>query len=246
MASQNTISTEPVTRQFSTGSPLGSISTDLAITKSATIQSSGKMGSLVIVLLIVLLGIAVVFIALEVYRLRVQSRCLLQSHNMQVLEQIVSELPKDINESVDRRLKDHENRTFNAMEQQMEQYHQHQIAVHAAHAMVSSIPSVATSNVNMPLPTHLPVDGSYESSAVMDPALVIETLTMPRVNEQPKVRRPSVVIQDVSDEQKGIDESENLPEMQDPSHGTDDECPSETVEMESDFDLDDQRDEDGE
>lgn len=257
---QTVIPLEPVTQRFPPGSPLESISTDLAVTKAATCQSGGKAGSIIILFLVVLLGIAVIFIALEVYRLRVQSRCLLQSHNMQVLEQIVNELPKDINESVNKQLQNHEEHAFNVMEQQLSQYHQHQMAIQAAHARARPPTPADSVQVSVPplressVPVQSPVKSSHQSDVMADPAFLIETLTLPFVNPQMN-ERPGIVIQEVSDEQEDINRDEELSQedvdvgesprvksviVVPPTYdqGREDESRSETPEIESDLEVD--------
>lgn len=264
-APQNVIPLEPVTQRFPPGSPMESISTDLAVAKAATSQSGGKAGSIIILFLVVLLGIAVIFIALEVYRLRVQSRCLLQSHNMQVLDQIVNELPTDINESVNKQLQTHEERTFNVMEQQLAHYHQNQMALQAAHARGRPRSSEPVDSVQMSVPpressvpVQSPVKPSHQPDVAVAPAFLIETLTLPfmnaRVNEQLN-ERPGIVIQEVSDEQSDVHANEQIPQedtsgdysprvksvvVVPSTHNPDaeDRSRSETPEIESDLEVD--------
>lgn len=202
---------EPVTQRFPPASPWESISTELAVTKDATRQSGGKAGAILILLLVVLLGIAVIFIALEVYRLRVQSRCLLQSHNMQVLDQIVNELPRDINESVNKQLHNHKEHAFNVMEQQLAQYHHQQTTMQPTPAMVSPIFCTPAEIVQVPesprdagVPVRSPVKGGYQPLLATAPVSLLETLPFEtaQMNE-----RPGIVIEEVGDEEVGDEEA---------------------------------------
>lgn len=87
-------------------SPVGSINTDVtALTMKA--EPGRSPVSAVLWFCIIMLGVALIFISIELYRLRLQTKCLIESHSMQVVEEIVKGLPKDIHEVVDNKLKKH-------------------------------------------------------------------------------------------------------------------------------------------
>lgn len=73
-------------------------------TRSAVSQpgSSNVITSVLIFGLVGILSVVVVFIALEVYRLRVQTRCIQEQQDMKLLDHLVEELPQQLNEEVKR------------------------------------------------------------------------------------------------------------------------------------------------
>lgn len=99
-------------------SPACSSVVDLA-SKTATATKSSGMSTIATVLLFTALGLIVTYVAFEVYKLRLQTKCLLQSHNMEVLEQIVSELPRDIKDSVQKQIKNTTCHTLRVVEDKL-------------------------------------------------------------------------------------------------------------------------------
>lgn len=72
-----------------------------SFTNATTTASSSTVGTIVIFALMTILSVTIVFIILEVYRLRVQTKCLSEERDVGLLDQIIAELPSQVTEQVD-------------------------------------------------------------------------------------------------------------------------------------------------